>query len=188
MLKYVLLAATACIASPAFAQDAPPTPATAATQQTPPAADQSAPPPAESKTAAPTPDPQPATAAAQPTPADAAAPAQPATAQVDPATPAQPATAAAAPAPAQPATSQTQVAQVVSQEFGTYDKDTSGALDKAEFSNWLVALRKASEPGFSADAAASKTWLAQAFTQADTDKNANVSQAELTVFLTPKPA
>lgn len=188
MLKYVLLAATACIASPAFAQDAPPAPATAATQQTPPAADQSAPPPAETKTAAPTPDPQPATAAAQPTPTDATAPAQPATADAAPATPAQPATAAAAPAPAQPATSQTQVAQVVSQEFGTYDKDASGALDKAEFSSWLVALRKASEPAFSGDDAAGKTWLAQAFTQADTDKNANVSQAELTTFLTPKPA
>jgi hypothetical protein len=160
------------IASPASAQDAP---ATAATQQTPPAADQATPPPADTMTTAPSPDTQPATATAQPTPADPAA------------APAQPATAAATPA-AQPASSETQVAQVVSQEFGTYDKDASGALDKAEFSTWLVALRKASEPAFAADSAASKTWLAQAFTQADTDKNATVSQAELTTFLTPKPA
>jgi outer membrane biosynthesis protein TonB len=187
MLKYVLLATSVAIASPAFAQDAPPAPATAATQQTPP--DQSAPPPAESKQTAPTPTPQPDTAAAQPTPADlAAASAQPATAQTDPATPAQPATAAAAPTPAQPATSESQVAQVVGSEFGTYDKDASGTLNKAEFSTWLVALRKASDASFQGESADAKTWLNQAFTQADTDKNATITRQELTVFLTPKPA
>jgi hypothetical protein len=180
MLKYILLATSVVIASPAFAQDAPASDKTMTPQQAP-GPEQAAPPPAESQPTeaaqpataqtAPTPETQPATAAAQPTPAERA----------------QPATAPAAPAPAQPAADASQVAQVVGQEFPTYDKDASGALDKTEFSTWLVALRKASDASFQSESADAKTWLTQAFTQADIDKNATVTQTELTTFLSPRP-
>ena len=90
------------------------------------------------------------------------------------------------PATSQPATSQQQVAAVVSTEFKGYDKDASGTLDKSEFSTWMVALRKASEPNFKSDTPDAAKWETQAFAQADTDKSKTVSQAELTRFLTPK--
>ena len=76
----------------------------------------------------------------------------------------------------------------MTQEFASYDKDASGALDKAEFGAWMVALRKAAQPTFQADSAEATTWIGQAFAQADKDKNATINQGELTVFLTPKPA
>jgi hypothetical protein len=101
-------------------------------------------------------------------------------------------TAPAQPAPAQtaqqPATSQDQVAQAVGKEFGAYDKDANGGLDKTEFQTWMAALRKASEPTFSPDTPEATAWFGQAFTLADADKNAAVNQVELTTFLTPKPA
>ncbi|MES2445462.1 MAG: hypothetical protein V4574_21760 [Pseudomonadota bacterium] len=177
---------------------------TVAPQEAPAAAAQTAPPPAETTqpaaeaavAAQPTPETQPATAAAQPTPAEPASEAQPATAaaQPAPATPAaeaQPTTAAAAPAapaPGQPATDAGQVAQVVTQEFASYDKDASGGLDKTEFGQWMIALRKAAQPAFQAESAEATTWVGQAFAQADVDKNATINQSELTNFLTPKPA
>lgn len=167
MLKYVLLATSVAIASPAFAQDAPaaettvPAPTTPAPDQTPPEADPAAP----AQDAAGTPQ-------TAPTPAEATAAAQPA--------PAEPA--------AQPASSESQVAQVVNTEFANYDADKDGTLDKAEFDTWMNTLRKAAEPGYVAESPAGKTWLTQAFTQADTDKNAKINAVELTAFLTPKTA
>ncbi|MCW3835942.1 hypothetical protein ACFQ1E_07815 [Sphingomonas canadensis] len=122
-------------------------------------------------------------------PPQESAPAQPA---ADPAVPqeGQDQPTAAAPAQdqsaAQPATSADQVAAVVGKEFASYDKDASGALDKAEFSTWMAALRKASDPAFDAGTAEAKAWSEGAFAQADADKNAGISQVELTVFLTPK--
>jgi hypothetical protein len=180
MLKYVLLATTMCIATPALAQEIP-QPDTQMQDQKPvsePAPDsQDKPMPAEAPkpTAMPA-TPAPATAAAQPTPA--------------PATPAAPVVAAQpAPAtPAQPATQQDQVAQIVSMEFAAYDKDGNGALDQTEFGTWMVALRVKAQPGFVADSPEGKAWVAAAFTQADADKSASVNMAELTTFLTPKPA
>lgn len=166
MLKYVLLVTSVAIASPAFAQDAPaaettvPAPASPAPDATPPEADPAA--PAQDAAGAP----ETATA-----PAEATAAAQP-----------------AQPAPAQPAATETQVAQVVNSEFAKYDTDKDGALSKTEFDVWMNTLRKASDPAYVAESTEGKTWLTQAFTQADTDKNAKINAVELTAFLTPKPA
>lgn len=181
MLKYVLLATTMCIASPALAQETP-TPDTSQ-QDTTTVTEQVTP----AETATPAPETQ-AVPAADPAPA-----AETATAQPIPAEPAQPAaeTAAATPAPApasQPATTQDQVAQVVNSEFATYDKNGDGALDETEFGAWMVTLRKAAQPEFVADSAEGKAWVTAAFRQADADKSKTVNAAELTGFLTPKPA
>ena len=207
MLKYILLATTMTIAAPAVAQDAKTGDKPAATQQTtPPASDQTA---TTDDSAAPaqaapvSPDPAPATQTAQPTPepsegqpaqtAQQPVPAQPGTAPVQSAqqpTPAQPAQqpTETAQQPAQgAATSSTQIAQVVSTEFKSYDKDANGGLNQSEFSTWMAALRKASDPNFK-DGPDAVKWSTQAFAQADTDKNKAISQAELTTFLTPKTA
>ena len=96
------------------------------------------------------------------------------------AAPAQDAVAAAQPAAA------TQVADVVTKEFPSYDKNGDGNLSAKEFDTWMVALKTASDPSTKATAPATKTWLNQAFAQADTDKNKKVSQTELTGFLSQK--
>ncbi|PTS83874.1 calcium-binding protein [Sphingomonas sp. HMWF008] len=103
---------------------------------------------------------------------------------------AQPADSAAAPAQdavaaTQPAAA-TQVADVVTKEFPSYDKNGDGTLSAKEFDTWMVALKTASDPSTKATAPATKTWLNQAFAQADTDKNKKVSQSELTGFLSQK--
>ncbi|MEZ0244867.1 MAG: hypothetical protein ACAH11_15945 [Sphingomonas sp.] len=140
---------------------------------------QDAPLPAEPAKPATAPEtPAPATVAAQPTPP----------APAEPAAPVQTAAAPAPPAPAQPATEQSQVAQIVNTEFGTYDKDGNGALDQTEFGTWVVALRVRAQPEFVPDSTEGKAWVAAAFKQADADKSASVNAAELTTFLTPKPA
>lgn len=178
MLKYVLLATTMCIASPALAQETP-TPDTSQQDRT-----TVTEPVTPAEPATPAPETQ-AIPAADPAPA-----AETATAQPVPAEPAQPAEAVAAtPAPAtQPATTQDQVAQVVNSEFATYDKNGDGSLDEAEFGAWMVTLRKAAQPEFVADSAEGKAWVTAAFLQADADKSKTVDAAELTGFLTPKPA
>lgn len=80
---------------------------------------------------------------------------------------------------AQPA----QIAQVVDQEFGTYDKDGDGALSKTEFAAWMDKL-KASTPDAKPMPAAKQTaWNNAAFKQADADKSTKVDKAELTGFL-----
>lgn len=96
------------------------------------------------------------------------------------AAPAQDAVAASEPAAA------TQVADVVTKEFPSYDKNGDGNLSAKEFDTWMVALKTASDPSTKAANPATKTWLNQAFAQADTDKNKKVSQTELTGFLTQK--
>ena len=85
---------------------------------------------------------------------------------------------------AQPATKADQIAQVVSTEFPSYDKDSSGSLNETEFSSWMVALKTASDPTTKAESAATKTWVNQAFATADTDKDKALSKTELTGFLT----
>jgi Ca2+-binding EF-hand superfamily protein len=88
-------------------------------------------------------------------------------------------TTAAAPAPA-PASDPK---AIIASEFPTYDKDSSGALSRAEFDTWLVALKEKS--GDTAMKPADKTtWLKTAFTTADKDKNKGVSLTELTDYLT----
>jgi hypothetical protein len=183
MLKYVLLAGSMLIAVPALAQTAPATPNTPAPPQTtpavpatpapvtPPAADPAAPP----VDAAPPASAQ--TTPLAPTPAVPAAPAP--NAQAATPAPADPATAAATPAPA-PAGPQ--VADVVGKEFPVYDKNGNGSLSKGEFSTWMLALKKTSDPAVKDDAA-NKSWTTQAFVQADTDKSKSVSKDELTNFL-----
>lgn len=84
------------------------------------------------------------------------------------------------------ATSQDQVAEAVGREWPTYDKDANDQLSQAEFTSWIVALRKAAEPGFAPASPEAQAWQTQAFAVADADKSASVSKAELTTFLTPK--
>lgn len=119
-----------------------------------------------------------------------AAPANPAPAQADPSiTATQPAladpatqTAQATAEAGQPA-SGAQIAQIVEAEFPKYDKDGKGQLTEKQFGEWMVALRSASEPGVTADKPEVKSWVKQAFAQADKDKSKAVSKAELTSFL-----
>jgi outer membrane biosynthesis protein TonB len=179
MLKHIFLASTVAFAAPAFAQEAPPSdPATV--QQTPAApAPESVPAPAPVTEATPPAEAAPAETAQAPAPAQEAAPVAE-TAQAP--APAQQPTQQAQ---AQPANDPVQVAQVVGNEFRTYDKDANGSLNQAEFGNWMVTLRKASEPSFDGASPAGVTWVGQAFAAADADKDAGVSQSELTRFLSP---
>jgi len=92
--------------------------------------------------------------------------------------------AAAAPAPAAtPVTGASQIAQVVGTEFPAYDKNGDKALDKAEFGAWMVALKTASDPATRAADPATVKWVAGAFASADADRSKQVSQAELTRYL-----
>ncbi|GGB17662.1 hypothetical protein GCM10011380_03990 [Sphingomonas metalli] len=126
-------------------------------------------------------------------PAPATPPATDATAQSAPTTaPAAPATADSA-QPAAPASTtdtasaqpagETQVASAVDSQFGTYDKNGDGKLSRAEFSEWMVALKTASDPATKAESAETKKWLTAAFAQADKDKNKALDKAEVTGFL-----
>jgi len=205
MLKAVLLATSMLVAAPALAQDKPATETKPAEQQaapkaetpkpaTPATTDDAAPGTQGSGTVeeAPAATPAPATEAAQPTPGQPAQPAQPAQPN-QPAPEAVPGgtsgagTASAQPA-AQPAATQDQVAQAVSRDFGSYDKDSNGMLSDVEFGAWMSALRKASEPAFVPGSPDANVWLGQAFAAADADKSKAINQAELTNFLTPKPS
>jgi len=165
MLKHILFAGSVMIASPVFAQTA----GTATpTQATSPA------------TAAPTVSTAPTGDAitAQTSPASPApiAPADPVVAQGNPV----PATPEAA---AGPAAGASQVEQIVGREFGAYDKNKDGKLSPAEFDGWMVALKTASDPTTKADAPETRKWLGAAFAQADVDKSRDLTQEELTGFL-----
>lgn len=92
-------------------------------------------------------------------------------------------TAPSDPAAAEPQATGDQIATVVNQEFPIYDKDGDGALNKAEFSGWMLALKSASDPSTKAEDPKTKTWMTQAFAQADSDKSQSVTKAELTAFL-----
>lgn len=154
-MKRILLASAMIVSAPAFAQDAVPAQTTAPAAQT-----------------------APATAPATPAdPSIAATEAAPAT-QGDPATQTAQTTAEAG----QPV-SGTQIAQIIEAEFPKYDKDGKGQLDEKQFGDWMVALRSASEPGVTADKPEVKSWIKQAFAQADKDKSKAVTKAELTSFL-----
>jgi hypothetical protein len=168
MLKHVLLASAFLISTPVLAQNQPQTNPTQPDTSVSPAQPQTAPVPETPTTTSPAP-----TTPSAPTTADA----QPQTA---PAPTAPPADAQAAnPAPSGQGA---QVADVVNGEFGTYDKNQNGSLSKTEFGAWMTALRTKADPSVKDDAA-NKSWVAQAFTQADTDKSKSVSKDELTNFL-----
>lgn len=97
----------------------------------------------------------------------------------------------AAPAPAAPATADAtttaaqpnQVAQVVDQEFATYDKDGNGTLSKSEFAAWMTKLKSSTPDAKPMPAAKQTAWNNAAFKQADADKSASVDKTELTSFL-----
>jgi len=186
MTKYLFLAAAMTVAAPVAAQSSqvPPQgaqqsgeiaagadqlPATSSPTTAPQSSSQPADPmaPADSSVPAPTTDSQAAPVPGQPAPGQPA-PSQPA---------ADPDTAATAGAGG------TQVAQVVGQEFGAYDKDGDGKLSQAEFAGWMVALKTASDPATKADSPATRKWVGAAFAQADKDKSRSLTQAELTGFL-----
>lgn len=126
-------------------------------------------------------------AMAQTTPAS---PMPPAAATPPAATPPAPPTAAMPPAPpaADPAPAPVaadpgpQIADVVTKEFPSYDKNGDGKLSQAEFGAWMFALRKAADPALKDDAA-NKKYVAGAFATADTDKSKSVSKDELTNYL-----
>ena len=76
------------------------------------------------------------------------------------------------------------VMQFVTQQFPTYDADSNGNLSTEEFAAWLLALRTEQQPDaepMTADQASK--WTGEAFASADTDKNSQVSPAELAKFL-----
>jgi hypothetical protein len=179
MLRHVLLASAILISTPALAQNQPQTATPQPDTNAAPAQPQTAPMP---QTAPVPTTPAPTTAAPTTPPAPTTADAQPQTAPA-PVAPAPDAQAAnAAPANAAPAGQGAQVADVVGGEFGTYDKNKNGTLSKTEFGAWMTALRTKADPSLKDDAA-NKSWVAQAFTQADTDKSKSVSKDELTNFL-----
>ncbi len=153
MLKMLLLAGTMTLAGPALAQTAP---------QTPPAS---------------TPDTAIATSPETTVPAPQAGdPSQAATAT--------PQTADATGTTTAPAAADaTQVASAVDTQFGTYDKNGDGKLSRAEFADWMVALKTASDPSTNAQSAATKKWVGAAFAQADKDRNKVLDKAEVTGFL-----
>jgi len=179
MLKHVLLASAFVISTPVLAQNQPQTATPQPDTNAAPAQPQTAPAPqtmSAPTTAAPATPPAPATADAQPqTAPEPTAPAPSAQA-------ANPAPADSATAAATPANPGAQVADVVNGEFGTYDKNKNGSLSKTEFGAWMTALRTKADPSVKDDAA-NKSWVAQAFTQADTDKSKTISKDELTNFL-----
>lgn len=111
------------------------------------------------------------------TPATPATPADPDTGT--PATPATPATpsASASAAPNDPAA-------ILRTEFPAYDKDSSGALSKEEFSTWLIALKNAAPQQTQLTQAQQSEWLGTAFSDADKDRNSAITLAELTTYLT----
>lgn len=121
----------------------------------------------------------PAATAAEPAPAPAPDTASPAPAP-DASTP--PASSQPAPSGAA-AASPTQIAQIVEQEFPTYDGDKNGDLNEAEFGAWMKKLRAATDPATDVESAEVKTWIGQAFASADGDKSGAVNKTELTGFL-----
>lgn len=76
-----------------------------------------------------------------------------------------------------------QIAQIVGQEFPTYDGDANGNLNEAEFGAWMKKLRAATDPAADPESAEVKAWIGQAYTVADANKSGGVDKAELTAFL-----
>lgn len=126
-----------------------------------------------------TPPAEPAPAPESTTPA----PADPATAPAPAPDASTPPASASEPAPSGAAATPTQIAQIVEQEFPTYDGDKNGDLNEAEFGAWMKKLRAATDPSADVESAEVKTWIGQAFASADGDKSGAVNKAELTGFL-----
>ena len=86
-------------------------------------------------------------------------------------------------APSSAAATPTQIAQIVEQEFPTYDGDKDGDLNEAEFGAWMKKLRAATDPSADVESAEVTSWIGQAFASADGDKSGGVNKTELTGFL-----
>jgi hypothetical protein len=125
MLKQMLLIGAAAVSFPALAQSTPP-----ADPASPPTASEPAPGPASTT--------PPADTATTPAPAPDAS---------------TPPAAAGQPAPSGAAATPTQIAQIVDQEFPTYDGDKNGDLNEAEFGAWMKKLRTATDPSVDPESA-----------------------------------
>lgn len=158
MLRKMLLVGAVAMSFPALAQTPPPT------------GDDPMAPPEQT-------DPAPAPAPDETTP-----PTDPTTPPADPTTPPAPGE-ATQPAPSGTAATPAQVAQIVDQEFPTYDADSSQDLNQAEFATWMKKLRTATDPSVDPESEQVKGWIDQAFAAADADKSGGVSKEELTGFL-----
>lgn len=133
--------------------------------------------PALAQTTAPASDPASPPAATEPAPApDTTSPAPAPDASTTP-------PASSQPAPSGGAATPTQIAQIVEQEFPTYDGDKNGDLNQAEFGAWMKKLRAATDPSADVESAEVKSWIGQAFASADGDKSGGVNKTELTGFL-----
>ncbi len=160
MLKQMLLIGAAAVSFPALAQT------------TDPMADPTAPP----TTTDPAPMPDSATPPMEPVPDSTMPPAEPVPDASAP-------PAATEPAPSSASATPTQIAQIVDQEFPTYDADGDGNLNEGEFSAWMKKLRTATDPSVDPESADVKSWIDQAFAAADADKSGGVDKTELTGFL-----
>ena len=76
-----------------------------------------------------------------------------------------------------------EVTAAVQSEFVTRDLNGDGTLSRAEFGVWLAELR-AKGVSMKADAPATRVWVTAAFARADRDRDAGVTEVELTTFLT----
>lgn len=76
------------------------------------------------------------------------------------------------------------VAAAVASEFAAHDLNGDGTLSRAEFGTWMAELRTKGVARAKADAPETREWVTAAFTLADADRNASVTEAELTGFLT----
>jgi hypothetical protein len=95
-----------------------------------------------------------------------------------PAATAQPAAAQSAAEPAPQTAAGNPVGDKVAADWAKYDGGNKGHLNRVEFGKWMTELRaSASQP------APDSAWLKSAFVQTDTDKDAKVTAAELTTFL-----
>lgn len=91
--------------------------------------------------------------------------------------------ATAQPAPSGTAANGAQIAQIIDNEFPSYDGDKTGDLNQVEFAAWMKKLRTATEPTVDPESEQVKSWIGQAWTAADGDKSGAVSKEELTAFL-----
>lgn len=155
MLKQMLMIGAAAVSFPALAQNQP-------MEQPAPPLEQAEPLP----TPEPAPDASPAPEAS-PLPTESAPPADPVT----------------EPAPSGTAATPTQIAQIVDQEFPTYDGDASGELNETEFAAWMKKLRAATDPTVDVESEDVNNWIKQAWTVADADGSGGISKEELTGFL-----
>lgn len=80
-----------------------------------------------------------------------------------------------------PATADVEAAVEIA--FPERDLNGDGTLSRTEFGAWLAEL-KARSARVRADSPETRAWVTAAFSRADQDRNAGVSEAELTGFLT----